>query len=185
MTTTTSRDPVTCPPIVRSDGLVYQRDAVPLGPFHREPLDLWHLIGQRPTGLWLSGDEIRGVASGWLFGALCCAGVQVNPYDRACTRFLFEDCEAPAMQAVAGWIARARPFELGPPPDNRRASSARLLAALEYAEVELGDYDRDLPGFLVEDCGTPAVRAIAGWLARVQPAEPPTLAPQPLRATPP
>ena len=138
-----------------------------------EPLDLWHLISRQPSGLWLSGDDVRAAAAAWLLGALCCAGVDVNSYDRACTRFLFEDCETPAMQAIAGWIARARPADPGPPPDNRRASAARLLATLERAEVALGVYDRDLPGFLVEDCGTPAVRAIAGWLARVRPTETP------------
>jgi hypothetical protein len=178
------------PPIGATDELSYDRDAIPLGPFAEEPLDLWHLISHRPSGAWRSGDDIRATSAAWLLGALYAAGVDVTSYDIARTRLLFEDCETPAIQAIAGWIARARPADHEPPPDNRRASAARLLVALEHAQVDLGAYDRDLPGFLVEDCGTPAARAIAGWLARIRPSSqpdpaPPMPAPRPEAATPP
>lgn len=165
------------PPVGATDDLSYDRDAVPLGPFAEEPLDLWHLISQRPGGAWRSGNDIRAAAAAWLLGALYAAGVDVTSYDIARTRLLFEDCETPAIQTIAGWLVRARAADHGPMPDNRRASAARLMVALENAEVDLGTYDRDLPGFLVEDCGTPAVRAVAGWLARVRPPGQPDPAP--------
>lgn len=145
--------------------IVYDRDAVPLGPFDAEPLELWQLLGGT---IGTSGPDMRAGAAAWLLGALEGAGVDVRAFDRGAVRLLIGDAGIPEAQIVAGWIVRAEHVEPGrlSMPGYRRTPAERLLDALGQAGVRLGRYDVHLPGFLAEDYGPRPVLAVAGWLGR-------------------
>src|SRR3954467_12777900 len=95
-----------------------RREAVPIGPFSTEPMDLMAVLCKRPDGSWRSGDEIRNGSRAWLNGALSAAGVALGEHDHAMIELLAGDGWA-TVQVVAGWITRAH--------DNAQ-SSARLVA---------------------------------------------------------
>ena len=84
----------------------YRREAVSVGPFAVEPMELGALLFERPDGSRRTGDEIRAAARAWLTSALDEAGVVLGEHDHAIVT-LFADDGWSIVQVVAGWIARA------------------------------------------------------------------------------
>lgn len=85
-------------------GVPYHRDTVRIGPFEKEPLDLWYLLDSASTA---SGCGIRVASAEWLLGALEAAGVDVRAFDRSAVRAVAQDCGVEQVQVFAGWLARA------------------------------------------------------------------------------
>jgi hypothetical protein len=88
----------------------YRREAVAVGPFTDEPLDLLPVLCELPDGSWRTGDEIRAGSREWLTAALYSTGVALGDHDRFVIGLLAED-GWPTVQVVAGWIARAHRSE--------------------------------------------------------------------------
>ena len=84
----------------------YSREAVSVGPFTDEPLDLLSVLCELPDGSWRTGDEIRAGSRKWLTEALSSAGVVLGEHDRFVVGLLADDGWS-TVQVVAGWIARA------------------------------------------------------------------------------
>ena len=145
-------------------GVPYHRDTVRIGPFEKEPLDLWYLLDSASTA---SGCGIRVASAEWLLGALEAAGVDVRAFDRSAVRAVAQDCGVEQVQVFAGWLARAGHPGPVSAPDHRRPPVDRLLDALDQAGVVLGAYDTRLPRDLVEDHGPRSVRTVTGWIGRV------------------
>src|SRR4051794_18646734 len=60
----------------------YRREAVAIGPFTDEPLDLLPVLCELPDGSWRTGDEIRAGSREWLTAALYSTGVALGDHDR-------------------------------------------------------------------------------------------------------
>ncbi|MCH6165162.1 hypothetical protein [Pseudonocardia alaniniphila] len=85
---------------------LFERDAVRLGPFDTDPVDLLPHVCLRADGSWRNGEEIRAYSAAWLIGALAIAGVKLGEQDRAVVALIADD-GWPTVQVVAGWVTRA------------------------------------------------------------------------------
>lgn len=101
------------PPVVPPTGgptdcPVFRDDAVPLGPFDTEPLDLFPVVAMRGDGSPRDPSEIGACSTAWMLSALTAAGVVLGAHDRHLAGLLAEDGWS-IVQTVAGWVTRANP----------------------------------------------------------------------------
>lgn len=87
-------------------GPVYECDALSLGPFEDEPMQMWRLVEYRADGSERPGDEIVACSTAWMLAALDAAGVELGEFDRVVAAVLAEEGWS-LVQVVAGWVARA------------------------------------------------------------------------------